>query len=308
VQEDQKPITPAQEITPSPTPMVQRWTPGQLEIHILFVKHGDTQLIISPTGETMLIDVNTGYAEKTASFLRDVLGKAEVDYLLVTHYHEDHIGGIVPLLSEQGVKIRRAVLDRGGDSTEYTSSIYRTYYNYVNNPENHLTRFRLKVGDTIDMGAQLSISVLAAGDVDTNTNLGLPVIDDNDNSIALWLTFGKFDYWTGGDLTGVDSIRFTNIEAAVIPSIPRPVDVYRANHHSIGYNSSPEFVAALNPTVVLVSTSFEVVDWKTLLRLEKGSDVYITDQVPVHNASGDIRLTSQDGNTYFVEDKYYISK
>ena len=47
--------------TPAPTlttaPMADKWTPGQLEIHVLDVQHGDAQLIVSPSGETLLIDV-----------------------------------------------------------------------------------------------------------------------------------------------------------------------------------------------------------------------------------------------------------
>jgi len=303
-------VTPTPSPTPTATPMAQRWTPGQLEIHVLDVKHGDAQLIVSPTGETLLIDVaREEFAPKIAQYLREVLGEAAVDFVMLSHYHVDHIQGAVPLLRDHGIVVRRAVLDRGGDQQEYDSEHYRAYYDYVTDPAHGLKRIRVYMGDMIDMGPEITVEVLAVGDIDTRTNLGIPVQEnDNDNCIALWLTLGKFDYWTAGDLSGVDSIRYADIESAVIPLLPRQVDVYRANHHAIDYNSNPDFLAALNPTVTLASTSHEVVGWETILRLEKYGDVYITDQIPAHKAYGDIVLTSHDGETYTVEGKTYTSK
>lgn len=303
--------TPVPTAVPSPTatPLAQRWRPGQLEIHILAVDHGDAQLIVSPTGETMLIDGARGeFAPRIGQYLRDVLGEAVVDYLMVSHYHEDHIQGIVPLFREEGLKVRRAVLDRGGDRQGYDSDHYRGYYDYVTAPEHDLTRVRVRPGDQIDMGPEITVEVLAVGELETGTNLGVPVVDENDNSIALWLTFGAFDYWTAGDLTGVDSIRYADIETAVIPILPREVDVYRANHHAIDYNSNPAFLEALNPTVTLASTYHAVVGWDTLKRLEVYGDVVLTGRVPAHEAAGDIVLISIDGAHFTVEGKQYASK
>jgi competence protein ComEC len=289
--------------------MAQRWTPGWLEIHVLAVDHGDAQLIVSPTGETMLIDgAREEFAPRIAAYLRQVLGEVAVDYLLISHYDVDHVQGIEPLFREQGLTVRRAVLDRGGDREEVDSEPYRVYYDVVTDPDRGLERIRLRLGDRIDMGPEVTVEVLAVGDVDTGTNLGVPVIDENDNSIALWLSFGKFDYWTAGDLTGVDSIRYADIESAVIPHLPGEVDVYRANHHAIDYNSNPAFLAALSPTVTLASTYHGVVGWETLLRLEEVGDVYLTGRVPAHEAAGDIFLSSEEGESYTIEDKLYVSK
>ena len=304
------PIVPTDTPAPTVTPMAQEWTPDQLEIHVMAVDHGDAQLIVSPTGETLLIDgAREEFAARTAQYLREVLGDAAVDYLLVTHYHVDHIQGIAPLFENEGLEVRKAVLDRGGDRQEYDSDHYRAYYDYVTDPTHGLTRVRVRLGDQIDLGPRLSLDVLAVGDIDTHTNVGVPIQeDDNDNCIALWLTFGEFDYWTGGDLSGVDSIRYADIETAVIPYLPREADVYRANHHAIGYNSNPAFVEALNPRVTIASTYHAVADWNTVLRLEAQSDLYMTGSVPAHQAYGDIVLSSKDGKTYMVEGNVYTSK
>lgn len=294
--------------TATPTPMARAFIPGQLEVHVLDVKHGDAQLIVSPSGETMLIDVGREeYASRTAEYLRQVLGDLAVDYLMLSHYHVDHIQAFV-LLMEEGLQVRRAILDRGGGRDEYDSDHYRRFYDYVSDPANGLTRVRVYPGDQIDMGPDISVDVLSVGDIDTRTACGIPVVGENDNCIALWVSFGDFDYWTAGDLTGVDSIRHADVESAVIPLLPREVDVYRANHHAIQYNSNPGFLAALNPTVSIASTSNEVVSWSTVLALEEYGDLYMTDEIPAHKASGDIVLATREGKTYTVEGKSYVSK
>lgn len=312
--------TPAPEATPtptaeavpdaSPTPFTTPppWTPGQLEIHLLDVGHGDTQVIISPTGETMLIDVAEGQAPKTAAFLRALTGQVAVDYLVVSHYHFDHIAGLVPLLRDEGLQVRRALLDRGGGPAEYDSPYYRDYYGYVSNPASSLKRLSLHEGDRLDMGSRLTVEVLSVGDIDTRTASGVPVIEENDNSVALWLTFGAFDYWTAGDLSGVQSSDYANIESAVIPKLPREADVYKADHHAIQYNNNAGFIRALNPTVSLVSSTLELARWEIITRLDKVGDVYITCKIPVYPAYGDIVVASRDGESYTVEGKEYRSK
>ena len=301
--------TPIGVAAPSATPMAARWTPGQLEIHLLEVEHGDAQLIVSPTGETMLVDcARIEFATKVAQYLREVLGEATVDYLVLSHYHTDHLGAFVPLLRDEGLKVRKAILDRGGGRDELDEGAYRAYYDYVTDPAHNLKRVRLRPGDTIDMGPRMTVRVLAVGDVDTRTNAGVSVVGENDSSLVLWLTFGRFDYYTGGDLSGVDSFRYANVEKAVIPLLPRQADAAKANHHAIEYNNNPEFLAALRPQVLLVSGNTGLIKLATLKRLEEHSDVYITEPIPGKQAYGDIVLTSKDGDTFVVEGRAYTSK
>jgi len=305
------PPTPTATVAPAPsaTPMAKRWTPGQLEIHLLEVEHGDAQLIVSPTGETMLIDcARLEFAPKVAQYLREVLGEATVDYLVLSHYHTDHVGAFVPLVRDEGLKIRKAVLDRGGGRDELDEAKYHDYFDYVTDPAHNLKRVRLRPGVTIDMGPRMTVRVLTVGDVDTRTNAGVPVVGENDSSVVLWLTFGRFDYYTGGDLSGADSFRYANVEKAVISLLPRQADAAKANHHAVEYNNSPEFMAALSPQALLISGNTGLIKLATLKRLDEHSDLYITEPIPGWEASGDIVLASKDGDTFVVEGKTYTSK
>jgi beta-lactamase superfamily II metal-dependent hydrolase len=97
---------------------------GTLEIHVLNVGQGDSQLIIGPTGKTLLIDVfepswNTNQgATWVASEIRRITGSDHLDYIMASHWHLDHIGyagygGIWSLLEQQGITAD-VLIDRDG--------------------------------------------------------------------------------------------------------------------------------------------------------------------------------------------------
>ena len=311
--------------TPMPEPMslteVSRWQPGQLLIVLMDVRHGDAQLIVSPTGESLLIDVGEeDYAPKIAEKIRAVLGKLEVDYFLASHYHVDHIGALVPLLRDHGLVIRRAILDRGSGRTAYDSATYRRYFDYITDPSHRLARVRLSAGDKIDLGPTLQVTALAVGDSDARTNCGMTVQgkNDNDYSIVLWLTFGAFDYWTSGDLSGTDTLEYTNVESACAKLAPRPADLFKANHHAISTNNNANLLQALQPQVTLVSLD-GIGNTDALFRIIKTSSAVFTtnriialaedNKTPIIiNDSDDIIVLSRDGSEFSVEGTVFKSR
>ena len=115
---------PSQNSTNNPALPPGTWTPGTLEIHVLNVGQGESQLIIGPTGKTMLIGVsednwnsNAG-ATFVASEIRRITGGSHLDYVMPTHWHLDHMGyagygGIWSLLEQQGITAD-VMIDRDG--------------------------------------------------------------------------------------------------------------------------------------------------------------------------------------------------
>lgn len=115
---------PTQGSTNNPPLPPGTWTPGTLEIHVLNVGQGESQLIIGPTGKTLLIGVyepgwNTNQgATWVASEIRRITGGEHLDYVMPSHWHLDHMGyagygGIWSLLEEQGITAD-VLIDRDG--------------------------------------------------------------------------------------------------------------------------------------------------------------------------------------------------
>lgn len=298
---------------------VGKWKPGQLEIVLLDVNHGDAQLIIGPNGETLLIDAgDEPYAPLIARKLTAILGKPEVDYFLASHYHIDHIGGVVPLFRDFGLVVRNAVLDRGGGRGAYDSPIYRTYFDYVENSRREFEHVQLSAGDKLDLDPLVKLEILGVGDSDAHTNCGISVNgkDDNDYSIVLWLTFGKFDYWTAGDLDGVDSPTASNVESACAKSIPRSVDLMKADHHAIERNNNGDLLKTLQPQAVLISLD-TLGNTRALLRLAKYGRIFATNRIVALSEDGqtpiliedsdDLIVTSRDGSDFVIEGNTFIS-
>lgn len=116
--------SPTQGATNDPPLPPGTWTPGTLEIHVLNVGQGESQLIIGPSGKTLLIGVfepswNTNQgATWVASEIRRITGSSHLDYVMPSHWHLDHMGyagygGIWSLLEQQGITAD-VLLDRDG--------------------------------------------------------------------------------------------------------------------------------------------------------------------------------------------------
>lgn len=100
------------------------WTPGNLEIHVLNVGQGQSQLIIGPTGKTLLFDCaelnwnSNATATWVASEVRRITGGSHLNYVVASHWHLDHLGyagygGVWSLLEEQGITAD-TLIDRDG--------------------------------------------------------------------------------------------------------------------------------------------------------------------------------------------------
>ncbi len=76
----------------------QKAKDGELAVHFLDVGQGDSEFIELPGGETMLIDAGEQEYGKTVSDYISSLGYSEITYLVATHPHSDHIGGLPEVL------------------------------------------------------------------------------------------------------------------------------------------------------------------------------------------------------------------
>jgi competence protein ComEC len=236
----------------------------KLEIEWVDVLGGAATLIVTPAGESILVDAGwPGFDGRDAKRIKAALdrhGVTQIDHLIVTHYHTDHYGGVPQLAAI--VPIRK-FYDHGPVNELPEDRRFPEMYAAYRAAAKE-TSTTLKPGSTISLrqarGPKLSLTVVAAhGEVlkgkDTPQNPACATVTpqpddttDNRRSVAFVLRYGAFDFYDGGDLTG-------DVEALLACPVDRvgPVDLYQVTHHGQDNSNHPVLLATLKPTVAVMN-------------------------------------------------------
>ena len=233
-------------------------------IHFINVGEGDS-ILLETQEKTALIDTgNLISGPRIVKYLKEK-GIEKLDYLIITHPHPDHIGGvffILPMLKVE--KIYDNGQDLGG--VRKVSPIYRWYEDLVRKRKNYAV---LISGDTLTLGS-LTLEVLWPPGVPTSS-------DFNAFSLVMMLREDGFSCLLTGDLTASGERellkRQVNLKA----------DVLKVGHHGAEDATTEEFLEAVSPGIAVVSVDKDDF-WgypsaRVLERLEKaGVKVYRTDR------------------------------
>lgn len=200
----------------------------EMHVHFIDVGQGDSILIESPSGKTMLIDGGVkGAGQQIVSYLNE-LGINKLDIVVATHPDADHIGGLIPVLDNMTTE---QFYDSGKVHTSQTFEEMLTQIDEKNIPY-HVP----KIGDDIEFDKDVNVKVLNANDQAT---------DNNDASIVLKMTYGNVSFLLTGD-AGValekEMLQY-DVKATVL----------KAGHHGSNTSSSEEFVQAVKPEVAILS-------------------------------------------------------
>jgi competence protein ComEC len=233
---------------------------GHLLIYAIDVEGGQSTLLVSPTGASLLVDtgwpnVGTRDADRIQQAMRDA-GIAKLDHVLITHFHTDHVGGVPELVKHVQVG---EFLDHGPNRED--SDITRTdYANYLKAIEGKPRRI-VHPGDTIDIAGLATVVLTADGDHIASVPGITPTpnpycatepkwdLDQTENprSAGVLVTFGKFHFLDLGDLTKAKEIPL------VCPvNLIGSIDLYLVNHHGFNLSNSRGFVDAIHPRVAIM--------------------------------------------------------
>jgi beta-lactamase superfamily II metal-dependent hydrolase len=253
------------------------WNLGVLEFHQLSTGEGNAALVIFPDGTTMVVDAGAAGDGKAGVRIADYVQRAGVsrlDYVVLTHYHGDHIAGVFDVAGRMAVG---TLIDRGHDYLAPADPLFTRYRDFLRVQHDRGTAIEsIRVGraDQIvlrrDRAAFPSVNVrnvAANGEVwtgqdDTAARIFPPLdtlsADDRPSenmcSIGLRLRYGRFDLFTGGDMPGVPDAgapSWQSVETAVARAIG-PTDVHVANHHGSIDPESEGFLAALRSQVMIL--------------------------------------------------------
>ena len=239
-----------------------------LRATFLDVGQGDSIFIQFPYGGNMLIDGGRGgkydKGKKIVAYLRRQ-GVRRIDILLLSHPHDDHVGGLITVLKDLPVDL---VLDSGQVHTSYS------YEEFLKLIKGKRISYRIiRAGEEIKGFKRVKIPILNPSPYlleGTNSDI-------NNNSVVLKIIYGKVSLLLTGDIereAEENLLRYGYYLRSTLIKVP---------HHGSRTSSSPDFLDLVDPRIAVISVGrrnpFRHPSPQVLLRYEKrGVEIYRTDR------------------------------
>jgi competence protein ComEC len=235
--------------------------PKAVRIFFIDVEGGQSTLIISPSGQSLLIDTGwPGFENRDANRIAaaaKAAGVKKLDYVLITHFHRDHVGGVTQLAERMPID---TLVDHGPnlEDSDVTRADYAEYEKLFSK-HHHLV---LKPGDGLPIKGITVKALVAAGDRIQSPLPGAgtanqfcgsepePPADATENarSLGVLITYGKFRFLDLGDLTKEKEM------GLVCPNnLIGTVDLFLVSHHGADSSNSKALVHAIHPRVAVVN-------------------------------------------------------
>ncbi len=283
-----------------------------LDMYVVDVEGGKSLLMVSPSGESMVIDAgNPGSNDRDAIRIVEACkaaGVTKIDYMVVSHYDGDHVANVPTLMQKISAV---TFVDHGENVQQNAVKTYAAYMELVAKAK-HIV---VKPGDKIPIKGFEALVITSAGKSLTTPlkGAGQPnaacstsprktwgpnargVVDNHDTnengmSIGMLITYGKFRMVDAADLTW-------NHELDLMCPVNRvgKVDLYMISNHGNNNANSPAMVHGLSPRVAILdnsATKFYEVDTFNTVKSSPGFEDYW--QLHYYTAGNETTNTAPD--------------
>jgi competence protein ComEC len=296
-----------------------------LTVYFIDVEGGQSTLFVTPSHQSLLVD--TGWPDnddRDANRIMEVVKQAgldHIDYLLITHFHVDHVGGVPNLVKKIHIDtfIDHGVNRQTADAA--TEKGFEAYQAVL--AQSHAKHILAKPGETIPLTGLTTTIVSADGDTLEAALPGAgqpnpyckncltrpPDKTENGRSVGFVMQYGKMRLVDLGDLTWDKEMQLMCPDNKL-----GKVDVYVVSHHGWYPSSSPAFVDGIAPRVAIMDNGEHKggspVPWETIEKSPRIKDLwqlhYSDEGGAEHNVAAsyiaNVRGASANGGT----DGHYI--
>jgi beta-lactamase superfamily II metal-dependent hydrolase len=234
-----------------------------LQIFFVDVEGGQATLFVTPAGTSLLIDTgwpgNDGRDADRIVAAASRAGIHKIDYVLITHFHNDHVGGLSQLVERVPVG---TVIDHG-DNRETTDAPTEQGWDAYRQllATKKFKRLTLKPGDYLPIQGMQATVVSSdgvvidhplpgagQGNASCQNAEGYPADQtENARSLGTIITFGTLRILDLGDLT-----RDKEMQLVCPNNKLGPIDIYIVSHHGWYQSNSPAFLNAIAPRVAIM--------------------------------------------------------
>lgn len=265
---------------------------GRLHITMLSVGQAESLLLRLPDGSTMLVD-GGGYLHDTGKdfgqrYIAPALAKlgvGRIDYLVSTHDHPDHIGGLAYLARFLPVGEFLCPSKQASETSLELRSILA---------QRRISTRILSAGDRLTFAGGVELQVLSPSGNDSRTVR--EVVGENEQSLVFRISYGRFSMLFTADAG------FEAEQKMIAGGYELKSTVLKVGHHGSRYSTSREFLERVQPRAALISSgagnSFGLPSARTVALIEsRGIPLYRTDR------DGTIQLVT-DGVRWSVDTPY----